>query len=155
MRSAALLLLIVVTACASNPSTTPEPRPAPEEGPKLKKYQHAIENPTEITGDEVTVILPDLYADDIELTGLGSGWMLEDGTSTWEGTGDCSLAVRSLRIHCNELTVTLVPAGDEPEVMIQASGNVSFAQQVRGVGSWFENLVLLTIRNDRMQMMER
>jgi hypothetical protein len=154
MRSTALLLLLVVSSCASQPNTTPTARPAPEDVPKLEKYQHYIENPTDIVGDEVTVILPDFYADDIELSGLGSGWMLDDGKSTWEGTGDCMLELRSLKIHCKELTVTLVPPGDEPEVLIQASGGVSLAQQVRGIGSWFENLALLTIRNDRMRMME-
>ncbi len=156
MRCAALLLLLAVSAsCQSKPNSTPERRPAPEEGPKLEKYQHAIENPTEIVGDEVTVILPDFYADELHLEGLSSGWIAADGKSTWEGSGDCVLQVRSLVIHCKILTVTLVPPGDDPEVLIQANGNVSLAQQVRGIGSWFENLILLMIRNDRMRMMER
>jgi len=155
MRVAAILLLVALASCQSRPNITPEPRPAPEAGPKLEKYQYSIENPTEIVCDEATVILPDFYADDVQLEGLGSGWLPADGKRTWEGSGDCVLRVRSLKIYCKALTVTLVPPGDDPEVLIQASGDVSLAQQVRGIGSWFEDLILLTIRNDRMRMMAR
>ena len=53
------------------------------------------------------------------------------------------------------LTVTLTPAGDEPEVLILATGDVSLAQKVKGTGSWFKNLSFLSIRNERMQMKEQ
>ena len=78
-----------------------------------------------------------------------------DGKSTWEGSGDVLLEVRSLKIHCKQLTVTLVPPGDDPEVVINAVGNVSLAQQVRGIGSWFEDLSFLIINNERMRMAQR
>ena len=157
MRWAPLLLVLALVSCAGKTGTAPEatPRPPPDEWPKLEKYQHFIENPTDIVGDEAIVILPEFYADDIHLEGLGSGWIEEGGKSTWEGSGDCLLEVRSLRIQCRLLTVTLVTPTDEPEVLIQASGNASLAQQVRGIGSWYQDLMLLTIRNERMRFMQR
>jgi hypothetical protein len=151
-----MLVLVLLASCATGSGDSARsggPGDSPDE-PKLEKYENYIENPTEIVGDEVTVILPDIYGDDLVVKGLSTGWTEENGKRTWEGSGECRLELRSLRIRCKELTVTLVPIDEDPEVVIQASGNVSLAQQVKGVGSWFDNLRLLMIRNERMRMME-
>jgi hypothetical protein len=153
MKGPALLLLVLVTACAGSSHTAKPGQPDGER--KLEKHQHYVENPTGITGDAVIVILPALYADDLEVKGLGSGWIEDGGKRTWEGSGECRLELHALRVQCRLLTVTLVPPGDELEVLIQASGTVTLAQQVKGVETFYDNLKLLTIRNDRMWMLER
>ncbi len=154
MRGVSLLLVLFFAACtaASGNSGPGDPEGDPPAEARLEKYEHYIENPTDIVGGEVIVILPDFYAGDLTLEGLGSGWVEEGGKSTWEGSGNCKLELRSLRIQCRLLTVTLTPAGDEPEVLILATGAVSLAQQVKGTGSWFQELSFLSIRNDRMRM---
>jgi hypothetical protein len=142
-------LLLALLGCSSAPPEAPEPVETEPE-----RYEHYIRYPTEIVGDRAVVILPEFYGPDLSVAGMGAGWVEEEGKRSIEVSGDCLLTLFGLTIRCRVLSATLVPVAEEPEVLIQASGDVSLAHQVKGVGSWFEHLRLLTIRNERMRMME-
>ncbi|MHC4859969.1 MAG: hypothetical protein ACYTDY_07735 [Planctomycetota bacterium] len=72
------------------------------------------------------------------------------GKRKWEGTGSCRLALLSLVIEASALTVTLVPDRGDPEVILQATGRVSYRHTIRGRTQAKEGLKLLMITNDRL-----
>jgi len=142
------VLMLLVAACAGTGAAPESPGDgAPARIPKHETY---LRNPTTITGDEVRVILPRAYEDEVEVEGLSSGWRESGGKRAWEGTGRCRLSVLSLRIEAAVLSVTLVPAADVTEVMIQAVGDVSYRQEVRDKVNLKSGLSFLMISNDRL-----
>ncbi len=94
------------------------------------------------------MILPRTYEDEIEVQGLSAGWRDSGGKRVWEGTGDCRLEILALEIRARALTVTLVPVQEEPEVLIQATGNVSYRHAVKGVANMKDGLEFLMITNN-------
>jgi hypothetical protein len=147
VRALALSISLVLAAACAGTGEAPEPDDAPARVPKHETY---LRHPTKITGDEVHVILPRAYEDEVEVEGLSYGWREKGGKRTWEGTGRCRLSVLSLRVEATSLTVTLVPEREEPEVMIQASGDASYRQEVRDKVNANSGLAILQITNDRL-----
>lgn len=154
-RCALVLLLALASACAGSPGRRGgTDGAAPEAGAggegALKPWETYVRNPTELRADEVTALLPARWGEDVELRGLSAGFTEnEDGWRTWRGTGDCRLALYDLKIRAKKLTVTLVPGPGEPEVILQAEGNVVLAHVSKGIGNLSEGVEFLHIRNDK------
>jgi hypothetical protein len=143
------MLLVLLAAAAASCSGGGRREPdGPGEGP-VPAYETYVKNPTEIRAEEVRAIFPAAYSEKISLTGLSDGWREEEGSRVWEGSGSCSLSLHRLKVSCRALTVTLVEEQKEPEVMIQATGDVYIGHGVRSVATYAEHLSFLLLRNDR------
>jgi hypothetical protein len=141
VKTPVLILAVLAAACATVETVTP---PAPP-----KPHETFLANPTRIEATSVRLLLPAGYRDAIRLSGLSGGWMRDGEIETWEGTGACELDLLSLSVRCRELSVTLRHPSGEPEVMIQAEGEVRWSHAVRGIGSATEGVSFLMLRNDR------
>ena len=151
MRLAAIVLLgLLAGACNATPPdwTPPEGAPPEASGP-IPKHETFLRNPTAIRADSVRVILPASYSTKLEVSGLSDGWKSDAELRVWEGTGDCRLALLLLHIRCGELSVTLVNREQEPEVVVQARGNVDMEHVVRGVVTRSDGVTLLMLRNEK------
>ena len=143
---APLALLLALSACGS--PRIPVRTIDPDEPDVLPPHEVYLRRPTTITGDEAHVILPRTYEDEVDVSGLSAGWRDVGGKRTWEGSGDCRLEILSLVVSARALNVTLVPVAEEPEVTIQATGNVSYRHSVKGVVNMKDGLDLLMNTNN-------
>ena len=147
-------LLLVLAACQSadtgttpaNDSPTDPADPAAIEA--SDPTERFIDEPTVVRADSIEAIFPaDLYSE-VEVEGLSAGWQEKDGRKIWEGSGQVEVKVRKLVLSGRSVTVTLVPDQAQREIMITASGDVSFGHRVRGGTEW-KGKSFLMIRNDR------
>lgn len=146
-----LFLAVLAAGCASGNGVAPEePRGGGSGGSRIERHETYIRNPTRVDGDAVLVILPVGYRENVAVQGLSEGWREEGGLTTWTGAGICLLELDRLGIRARRsLKVTLKDGQEEPEVTIQASGNVSMLHSVRGVGSSVNGADFLLLVNDR------
>lgn len=146
-----LLVLLAAAACAGDgPRRGGTAGGAAADPESRAPWETYVRNPTEIRAREVTALFPARWEDDLEVSGLSSGFTEnEAGWRTWKGTGDCRLSLFALKIRANRLTVTLVPGEGEPEVILQAEGNVILAHVSRGIGNLSDEIEFLHIRNDK------
>jgi len=112
-------------------------------------HERFLANPTVVKARSIQAILPAVYRDEIRTKGLSAGWREMDGRRVWEGSGEVEVRLRSLVLSGPSVTVTLVSGQPEPEVLIQASGDVSFGHVWRGLRTAWEGKAFLMIRNDR------
>jgi hypothetical protein len=141
MRSSVLVFVVLATACVA---VEPDPAPAPR-----PPHETFLANPTRIEAESVRILLPVAYRRDLRVSGLSAGFRSDGPVETWEGTGACEFDLLALAVRCRSLHVTLCPPSGEPEVVIQAEGDVSWSHVVRGLGSEAEGLSFLMLRNDR------
>jgi len=112
-------------------------------------HERFLANPTVVRARSIQVILPAAYRDEIETEGLSAGWQELNGRRVWEGSGEVEVRLRKLVLTGPSVTVTLVEDQPEPEVMIQATGDVSFGHLSKGLSTQWEGKAFLMIRNDR------
>ena len=146
-----LFLAVLVAGCASSGDGSPETsRGGEREAARIERHETYIRNPTRVDGDAVIVILPAGYRESVTVQGLSEGWREEKGRIIWAGSGICLLELDQLGIRARRsLKVTLKEGQLEPEVTIQASGNVSMLHSVRGVGNSISGAEFLLLVNDR------
>jgi len=142
-------LFLVLAACQSTEKgTAPTDSTEPAEVEAGDPTERFIDEPTVIRAESIVAIFPADLESEVEVDGLSAGWREKDGRKVWEGSGQVEVKVRKLVLNGRSVTVTLVPDQAEREIMITASGDVSFGHRVRGGTEW-KGKNFLMIRNDR------
>ena len=141
-----LLLVLLFTSCVTkggderetNGNSANGATGAESERERILPHERYLKHPTRIEADQVLMILPAEYAEEIEVSGLTAGWQTRGPNRVWEGSGNCELKVLSLTIVTRDLVLTVVPDQEEQVVNITATGNVICAHSVRGMGNYDE-----------------
>ncbi|MEN8150111.1 MAG: hypothetical protein ABFS86_09820 [Planctomycetota bacterium] len=141
----ALLFLIALAGCRS---TTDGPPDDADVAGGARPEERFLDHPTVVRGETIAAILPADLESEVEVSGLSAGWREENGKKIWEGRGGVEVKVRKLVLAGKSVNVTLVAEQKEREVVIQASGDVSFSHAAPGGTQW-EGKDFLMIRNDR------
>ena len=152
MRTFALLLLLAACQSADRGTTPADGSTAGSAGPSVFEAgdptERFIDDPTVVRAESIEAIFPADLEAEVVVEGLSAGWQEKDGRKIWEGSGQVEVRVRKLILTGRSVTVTLVQDQAEREIMITASGDVSFGHRARGGTEW-KGKSFLMIRNDR------
>jgi hypothetical protein len=152
MRAAALLLaLAALAACQSGQGSAKANDERPASVPKVPPHEQYLRNVTRIRADQVFLILPEVYGDELRIEGLKTAWVEDEeaGTRSMTAKGEVMAYLLELTVKTRDLKVTLVKKQPEPEVMITAVGRASMAHSVAGIGQYVDDVRILHIRNDK------
>jgi hypothetical protein len=147
MRIVALLVLLSLLGCRTSGAEGGPPETEPGTTPK-DPHERFLDYATVVKADEIQAILPADIEPEVEVSGLSTGWREDNGRKVWEGSGDARVKIRELLLAGPSVTVTLVSSQAVREIVVQATGDVSFAHAAPGGTEWMGK-DLLMIRNDR------
>ena len=149
MRGVALLILLSIVGCRTPDAGPPVREPAAGGETDAKDpTERFLDYATSVKADVIHAILPADLEPEVEVSGLSAGWREEEGRKVWEGGGEIRVKIRNLVLSGPSVTVTLVSSQPKREIVIQATGHVSFAHAAPGGTEW-RGKDLLMIRNDR------